>query len=69
MKMKCIYAMALIIIALGATSCGKHQVRSSEIEEFQEADIEDGPPCGCEDASVDENYIRNIRLYHTPTVI
>jgi len=56
MKRSILYTIALIIVALGATSCGKREPK--EITElFQEADIENGPKCGCEDPRIEDTVI------------
>ena len=49
MKRLTLYTGILIIVALGATSCGK-RTPPEQIEYFEEADLDDGPPCGCQDA-------------------
>jgi hypothetical protein len=64
MKIKYFYALALIIIALGATSCAKKNIPHSEEEDFIEADLDDGPMCGCEDNVYHLRYI-----YNSPTII
>jgi hypothetical protein len=57
MKYLSLYTISLIIVALMATSCEKQAYRSNwqqdetssqDTYDFQEADLDDGPPCGCE---------------------
>ena len=47
-----VYAIGMLIVALGLTSCGnrKAKPRPPELEicDFNEADVEDSPTCGCE---------------------
>ena len=63
MKLRYFYTAVLIIIALGATSCGK-MTPSEQVEYFEEADIDNGPICECEE---DVYHLRYI--YNSPSVI
>lgn len=56
MKKLIVYTMAMVIIALSATSCGKRtppeQVEyfdGEEIADFSDTNYEDSPPCDCDD--------------------
>ena len=48
-----VYTLWVLIVLLSATSCGKNDKAKEpypqcEICDFDEADIEDSPTCGCE---------------------
>jgi hypothetical protein len=69
MKKAIIYTVAMVIIALGATSCGKRtppeQVECFEgeaIADFSEADLDDSPPCGCEDDKIWDLYLSHTHV-------
>jgi hypothetical protein len=69
MKKAIIYTVAMVIIALGATSCGKRtppeQVEYFEgeaIADFSEADLDDSPPCGCEDDKIWDLYLSHTHV-------
>ena len=46
MKRLILYTIFMIFVTLWVTSCGKRVIKTTEV--FQEAEIEDGPTCGCE---------------------
>jgi hypothetical protein len=64
MKKLIIYTLAMVIIALGATSCGK-RTPPEQVEYFEEADIDDGPTCGCETTSGEDSPPWHLYYSHT----
>ena len=77
MKKLTLYTMALIIVALGATSCARREDYDkieASVETFQEADIDDGPPCGCEapgceDQGQEDIEFKEYHNYYYPTLV
>ena len=61
MKKAILYAVAMAIIALGATSCGK-RTPPEQVEYFEEADLDDSPPCGCEDDKIWDLYLSHTHV-------
>lgn len=74
MKKAILYAVAMAIIALNATSCNKRSINSSgatscgkrtppeQVEYFEEADLDDSPPCGCEDDKIWDLYLSHTHV-------
>ena len=66
MKWVMVYIVSLSFVVLMSSSCVQKQNTPmeqdfSEMCDFEDADIEDGPRCGCEDNVYHLRYIYNTR--------
>ena len=62
MKKLSLYTGIVVIVLLGATSCARRACNDNiEVsrESFQEAEIDDGPSCGCEDSPIKDTSVND----------